>query len=81
MFHASDIILNIHSDESYLSSKNAKILASGHFFLGSVPKDGETITFNGAIFTLCTILKFVASSAEEAELGNLFMNVKEGRTI
>ena len=33
------------------------------------------------MFTLCTILKFVASSSEESELSALFMNVKEGRTI
>ena len=75
-FHASDMVLNIHSDESYLSTKNAKSRASGNFFLGSEP-----ITFNGAIFTFCTILKFVASSAPEAELGAIFMNLKEGRTI
>ena len=41
-----------------------------------VLKDGEPITLNGAIFTLRTILKFVASPAAEAELGALFMNLK-----
>ena len=40
-FYASDMILNIHSDASYLSAKGAKSRASGHFFLGSVPKDGQ----------------------------------------
>ena len=80
-FHASDMVLNIHSDASYLSSENAKSRASGHFFLGSVPKDGEPITLNGVIFTLCTILKSVASSAAEAELGALFVNVKERCTV
>ena len=38
-FVASDMILNIHSDTSYQSSKGAKSRASGHFFLGSVPVD------------------------------------------
>ena len=64
-----------------MSAKNAKSRASVHFFLRSVSKDGEPITLNGAIFTLCTILKFVASSAGKTELGALFMNIKEGHTI
>ena len=75
-FHASDMILNKYSDASYLSAKNAKSRASGHFFLVSVPKDGEPITLNGVIHTLCTILKCVVSSAAEADLGTLLMNVK-----
>ena len=75
-FVASDMILNIHLDASYQSSKGAKSRASGHFFLGSVPIDGQPIFLNGAIYTLSTILKMVASSAAEAELGALFMNVK-----
>ena len=39
-FHASDMVLKIYSDASYLSAKNTKIRASGHLFLGSVPKYG-----------------------------------------
>ena len=35
----------------------------------------------GAIHTLCVILKFVASSAAEAELGALFLNAKAGKII
>ena len=61
IFHASDMILNIHPEASYLSTKSAKSRASGQVFLGSVPKDGEPITLNNATFTLCTILNFVAS--------------------
>ena len=30
---------------------------------------------------MCTVLKFVASSAAEAELGALFLNIKEGRVL
>jgi hypothetical protein len=80
-YTASDMILNIHSDASYLSARNAKSRASGHFFLGWLPKDNEPIRLNGAIFDLCTILKMVAASAAEAELGALFMNAKEGRIL
>ena len=80
-FHVSYMILNIHFDASYLSAKSTKSRASGHFFLGSVPKDGKTIILNVENFTLCTILKFLVLSAAEANVGALFMNPKEGHTI
>ena len=62
-FRASDMILNIHSDVSYLSVSKGSSRACGHFFLGWMPKDGEAIWLNRAIFTLCAILKFGAVSA------------------
>jgi hypothetical protein len=33
-FHASDMVLNIHSDASYLSEANTHSHACGHFFMG-----------------------------------------------
>jgi hypothetical protein len=33
-FHASDMVLNIHSDASYLSELAARSHACGHFFMG-----------------------------------------------
>ena len=60
-FHASDMILNIHSETSYIPVKSTKSRASGHFFLSSISKDGQSITLNCAIFTLFTILKCVVS--------------------
>ena len=66
------MMLNIHSDTSYLSIKNAKSRAAGHFFLGKTPVNGAPVWLNGAIHTLCVSLKLVASSAAEAELGALF---------
>ena len=80
-YHASKMILNIHSDASYLSEPNAKSRASGHFFLAELPVDGKPILLNGAIHTLAVILKFVAASAAEAELGALFLVAKYGRII
>ena len=73
------MILNIHSDASYLSERNARSRASGHFFLGWLPRPGEPIRLNSGIHTSCNILKFVAASVAEAELGALFLNVKQGR--
>eukprot|EP00804_Cyclotella_cryptica_P013964 CCRYP_002495-RA/>CCRYP_002495-RA protein AED:0.17 eAED:0.08 QI:0/0/0/1/1/1/3/0/1003 len=40
-YHASDMILNVHSDASYLSVKNAKSRAAGIFFLGSLPQNNK----------------------------------------
>ena len=80
-YRASDMILNLHSDASYLSVKNARSRAGGCYFLGSVPKEGEPIFLNGAILVLCQVLKLVASSAAEAELGALFLNAKEAKII
>ena len=77
-FRASDMIMNVHSDASYLSEANARSRACGHFFMGWTPKDGDPIRLNGAFFTLCAILRFVVASAAEAELGALFLNCKEG---
>ena len=73
-YHASDMVLNCHSDASYLTATKARSRAGGLFFLGSLPKDNDPIKLNGAILTLCTVLKCVAASAAEAELGALFLN-------
>ena len=80
-YYALDIVLNVHSDASYLSVKDAKSRAAGIFFISSLPKNNQPIKLNGAIAVLCTILKFVAASAAEAELGALFLNAKEAKII
>jgi hypothetical protein len=38
-FQASDMVLNVHSDASYLSETKAHSRACGHFFMGWLPKD------------------------------------------
>ena len=73
-FRASDMVMNIHPDVSYLSEPKAHSRACGHFFVGALPKDGDPIKLNGAFHTLCSILRFVVASAAEAELGALFLN-------
>jgi hypothetical protein len=80
-YRASDMILNVHSDASYLSAPKARSRAGGYFFLGSIPRDAEPIIINGAIHITCTILKLVAASAAEAELGALFLNAQEAKVI
>eukprot|EP00956_Cyclotella_meneghiniana_P018821 scaffold31709_cov41-Cyclotella_meneghiniana.AAC.11 len=80
-YHASDMILNVHSNASYLSAKDSKSRVSGYFFMGSLPRDRQPIKLNGAISIICSILKFVASSAAEAELGALFLIAKEANIM
>ena len=78
-FHASGMILFIHSDASYLLVTKARSRASGVFLL-SDPKP-DTITFseytpilNGFIFIMCKILRNIMALAAEAGYGALFLN-------
>jgi hypothetical protein len=80
-FRASDMILNVHSDASYLSAGRARSRAGGYFFLGSLPEANRPIRLNGNIHITCAILKLVAASAAEAELGALFLNAREAKIL
>ena len=80
-FRASDLILNLHSDASYLSAARGRSRAGRYFFLGSLPKNGNPIFLNGNIAITCAIIKIVAASAAEAELAALFINAQEARVI
>ena len=80
-YRASDMILNVHSDASFQTASKARSRAGGYFFLGSLPKDNQPIKLNGAIYVLCTVLKLVAASAAEAELGALFLNAQEAKIM
>ncbi len=80
-YSASDMILNVHSDTSYLSAPKACSHASGYFFLGSLLRNGDNIKLNGAIHVTCTILKLAAASAAEAKLGALFLNAQETKVF
>jgi hypothetical protein len=75
------MILNVHSDALYLSAPKACSRAGGYFFLGSIPQDGDPIKQNGAIHIACAIVKLVAASTAEAELGALFLNVQEAKVL
>ncbi len=50
-FRASDMVMNIHSDASYLSKPNARSRECGHFFMGELPIDGKPIKLNGMFHT------------------------------
>jgi hypothetical protein len=72
-YRASDMVLAVHSDASYLSEPKARSRAGGHFFMSENVADPPD---NSAVHTVAKIIKAVMSSAAEAELGGLFINAK-----
>jgi hypothetical protein len=79
-YHASDMILHIHSDASYLLENEAKIRAGGFFYMGNTTKNDKKLT-NGAILIVSKVLEHVMSSAAEAEIGAAFIKAKEGAVL
>ena len=79
-YRASDMILHIHSDASYLTEAEARSRAGGHHFLSDKPNPKPALP-NGPILNIAKILRNVMSSATEAEVGALFLNAKEGTVL
>ena len=73
-YRASDMILAAHSDAGYLNESKARSRAGAHIFLS---EDDPIPRFNGPLLTIAQIIKFVMSSAAEAELAALFITAKE----
>jgi hypothetical protein len=78
-YHASDMILHIHNDASYLSVSNAQSRLEGLFFLGN--KTPEHDTFNGSILNVTVVIKNVVASAAESEVGTCFHNAQSGAPL
>jgi hypothetical protein len=72
-YRASDMILAIHSDASYLSEPKSRSRAGGHMFMAGRE---EIPSNNGAVLNISQIIRAVMSSAAEAEIGALFINAK-----
>eukprot|EP00957_Ditylum_brightwellii_P044425 3370924-Ditylum_brightwellii.AAC.1 len=78
-FHASDMILHIHSDAAYMVLPEARLRAGGYFCLLSKPdKKTTSIPLNGAIHNECSTIRNVMGSAAEAEVGGLYVNCQRG---
>ena len=86
---ASDMVLHVHSDASYLSAPKARSKLGGYFYLSSKPTDpyrqpqptDPLPPLNGAIHVNASIIKHVMAAASEAELGALFFNMKDAIPI
>ena len=77
-YTASNMILRIHSDASYLSVPRARSRVGGHFYLslGTTTQD-----INDLIHSVSKILKNIVSSAAEVEIAATFENCKEALLI
>ena len=75
-YYKSDMILEIHSDASYLSERQGRSRAGGHFYLGN--REHTTDPPNSRILNTTSILANVMSAASEAKAAALFTNMKEG---
>jgi hypothetical protein len=88
-YHASGMILSIHSDASYHSEAKARSRVAGHFILTDslqhptvAPKPAAPLpAHNGAILIISSILPMVVASATEAELAALYYNAREACTV
>jgi hypothetical protein len=79
-YHASYMILNIHSDSLYLSERGATSRAGEFFDMGS-DTDKSNRLANGEILITSMALKYIISSVAEEESGASFLNVKEGTAL
>ena len=73
-FKASVMVLNVHSDASYLTEAKARSRAGGHFFMAS---DTTNNQHNAPVHSIAQIIKNVMPSAAAAEIGALFINTRQ----
>jgi hypothetical protein len=76
-YYASDMQLNIHSDDSYLSEPKAKSRIGGYFYLGNKTSSPKKPLSNGPLFCHAIVLIHVVSSVPEAEFGALLSMQKK----
>jgi hypothetical protein len=78
-YNASDMILHIHINASYLSVSNAQSRLGGLFFLGNTSPEQDRL--NGSILNVAVVIKKVVASAAEAEVGACFHNAQSGAPL
>ena len=78
-YHASDMILHVDSNASYLYiSKSRSRFGGSHYLISSSKNPNlsptKTPPINGTLHAVCNILRNVMVSAAESEVGGLFLN-------
>ena len=71
IYHASDMVLHIDSDASYISVRQARSKVGGHHYLSSASADTTKPPIknpppNGPLHVVCLITKNLMASAAEA---------------
>jgi hypothetical protein len=79
IYHASEMILYIHSDASHLLVSNARSRLGGFLFCGDKPPKEDTE--NGSILNVASVIKNVVASAAESEVGACFLNAQSGARL
>jgi hypothetical protein len=78
-YRASDMILHIHSDDSYLSVSNARSCLGGLFCCEDKPPKEDTL--NGSILKVAPVIKNGVASVAESEVGVCFQNSQSGAPL
>ena len=76
-FHASNMILAIHSDASFMNEPMARSTAAGFFWLKNKDDKDKKMKLNGAVQVILQIIKLVCASTAESELAAIFINARE----
>jgi hypothetical protein len=67
-YYASDMILKIHSNASYLDEAQAKSSYSGYFSLGWLQHDNNPLRLNGCVHATSNNLKLVAICQRQRQI-------------
>ena len=73
-YKQNDMILETHSDASYLSDTKERSQACGQFFLTNRTNQVQHMINNGVVNTVFTTICNVMSSAAESEIAALYLN-------
>ena len=68
------MLLKVHSNAFYLNKSQVQSSYTGYFFCGDNQHHNKPLNLDGAILINASILKPIAASAVEAELGTPFHN-------
>ena len=72
IYYKYNMIIDIQSDAPYLTEEKLRSMILVKYLLGSIQNKTDPININGEIHTMCSILRCVAASPAELELGGLF---------
>jgi hypothetical protein len=78
-YHKSDMILHSHSDAYYLSVSHDHSRLDGLFYCGYKPPNADKL--NSSILNSAVLIKNVAASAAESEVGACFQNAQSGAPL
>ena len=74
VYHSNDMVLTVHADAIFHNASKGRSRTGAHTVFA---EDYPFQRWNGAILTIAKIIKFVMTSAAEAELGALFTTAQK----